>query len=203
MAFHAVRDFPEMCYEAVKFMGEVRRPQPVLFLLAAFSAHQSALNQAREQAFSTWGEISLESPCFSFEETDYYAKSMGRDLRKVFWCFERLIDPEELPARKLMTNNWEEQISTREEWGVQRPVNLDPGYIALGKLVLASTKDHAHRLYLASGIYGEVTLAFREGCWQPHPWTFPDYQRDDYHQFFSSCRDYLRQRLRHRSGESP
>jgi hypothetical protein len=58
--------------------------------------------------------------------------------------------------------------------------------------VLASTKDHAHRIYLADGIYAEVTLAFRGGAWQPLDWTYPDYRRADFQAFFTKCRDVLR-----------
>ena len=72
------------------------------------------------------------------------------------------------------------------------PLNLDPGYISLGKLALASTKDHAHRIYLDRGIYAEVTLHYRRvGGWQPMKWTFPDYRRPDYHAFFDRCREFL------------
>ena len=66
-------------------------------------------------------------------------------------------------------------------------MNLDPGYITPAKLVLASTKDHAHRLYLADGIYAEVTLAFRGKQWQPLEWTYPDYRRADFQEFFTAA----------------
>jgi hypothetical protein len=58
-------------------------------------------------------------------------------------------------------------------------------------LVLASTKDHAHRLYLRDGIYAEVTLAYRAKRWQPLEWTYPDFRRDDFQQFFTACREHL------------
>jgi hypothetical protein len=73
-------------------------------------------------------------------------------------------------------------------------LNLDPGYITLAKLVLASTKDHSHRIYLGRRIYGEITLGFRAGAWQPGEWTYPDYRRADFQRFFVECRDYLKQR---------
>ena len=78
------------------------------------------------------------------------------------------------------------------ELPVARPLNLDPGYLTEAKLVLASTKDHAHRIYLSQGIYAEVTLSYRRGRWRHHDWTYPDYQRGDYQAFFDQCRDYFR-----------
>ena len=74
-----------------------------------------------------------------------------------------------------------------------RPLNLDPGYITAAKLVLASTKDHAHRIYLQDGIYAEVTLAYRHRAWQPLEWTYPDYRRADFQEFFTRCREFLLQ----------
>ena len=77
-------------------------------------------------------------------------------------------------------------------WMATSPLNLDPGYVTLAKLVLASTKDHAHRIYLADCIYAEVTLSYRGGAWQPFEWTYPDYRRADFHVFFTRCRELLR-----------
>ena len=79
---------------------------------------------------------------------------------------------------------------------LERPLNLDPGYITDSKLVLASTKNHAHRIYLAEGIFAEITLRFQGGQWRPWEWTYPDYRRADFQQFFTDCRNYLRQRDR-------
>ena len=116
---------------------------------------------------------------------------MGSPLRKVFFAFERSFDAGNLADVKLQTNQWEQQYAGLGGHAEPRPLNLDPGYLTLGKLVLASTKDHAHRIYLAQGIYAEVTLCYRHGRWQPHPWTFADYRREDYQQFFSQCREHL------------
>ena len=77
-----------------------------------------------------------------------------------------------------------------------RPLNLDPGYLTSAKLVLASTKDHAHRIYLSRGIYAEVTLHYQDRGWQHHEWTFPDYRRADYQEFFTHARDHLRRQER-------
>lgn len=121
---------------------------------------------------------------------------MGPGLLKRFFAFKELIDPGRLADLKIQTNGWEAEYAGLGRHPEPRPLNLDPGYIALGKLVLASTKDFSHRIYLARGIYGEVTLCFRRGAWEPLPWTFADYRRADYHHFFCECRNYLHRELK-------
>lgn len=175
-------------------MGEIHQPEPVLLILAAFSRHEAALDWARHRAEEQWGGVALASPRFQFAETDYYEPTMGRDLWKCFFAFETLVDPAVLVERKIATNDWELDYAKRGGHDEPRPLNLDPGYLTPAKLVLASTKDHAHRLYLARGIYAEVTLYYKDRQWQHRDWTFPDYRREDYRQFFSACRELLRRR---------
>ncbi|MGO8751888.1 MAG: DUF4416 family protein [Thermoguttaceae bacterium] len=160
-------------------------------LLAAFSRHEEALRWGRERAVEAWGCVALASLEFDFRETNYYEPTMGPDLRKVFWAFTQPIDPGRLVELKLQTNAWEAQYAALGRHAEPRPLNLDPGYLTLGKLVLASTKDFAHRIYLGQGIFAEITLFFRHRRWEHHEWTFADYRRDDYQQFFSQCRDHL------------
>jgi hypothetical protein len=177
-------------------MGVPTPPSPVLLLLAAFSRYDAALGWGRDRAAEAFGPIALESPTFDFSETDYYEPSMGPGLKKVFFAFAGLIDPARLVEIKLRTNGWEEEYAGLGRHAEARPLNLDPGYVALGKLVLASTKDFCHRIYLDRGIYAEVTLFYRHGRWEHHPWTFADYRREDYQAFFSRCRDDLHRQSR-------
>ncbi|MGD9646951.1 MAG: DUF4416 family protein [Pirellulales bacterium] len=165
----------------------------VLPLLAAFSRYGEALDWAREQAEAAWGLLDAASPRFEFAETDYYTAEMGPGLLKQFFVFAPSNRwPERLAAVKRQTNDWEQAYANLGRHPEPRPLNLDPGYLTLAKLVLASTKDHAHRIYLADGIYAEVTLHRKHGRWQATEWTFPDYRRSEYHDFFSACRERLR-----------
>ena len=177
-------------------MGQATSPSAVLLILAAFSRHGDALQWARANAESAWGLVALQSEAFEFRETNYYDSTMGAGLWKQFFAFERLIEPERLAEFKLQSNDWETEYAALARHDEPRPLNLDPGYITLAKLVLASTKDHAHRIYLGRGIYAEITLKFRDGAWQPSEWTYPDYRRADFQGFFSRCRDYLKAVMR-------
>jgi hypothetical protein len=172
-------------------MGEIHSSLPVLFMIAATSRHAAALEWALERSVKAHGPIAIESEPFDFVETDYYTATMGAGLKKQFFAFEQLIDPASLAAIKIATNKWEAEYAASGRHVEQRPLNLDPGYITPAKLVLASTKDHAHRIYLGTGIYAEVTLNYRQRQWQPLDWTYPDYRRADYQAFFTQCRDWL------------
>lgn len=177
-------------------MGAIVLHSPVLLIMAGFSRYVEALDWGRVIATSVWGPIALTSEIFDHNETNYYERSMGFELKKVFWAFEQLVDPARLVGFKLQSNAWEEEYRQFASHSESRPLNLDPGYLTEAKLVLASTKDRDHRLYLDRGIYAEGTLHYSRGQWQTRPWTYPDYQRPDYHEFFTRCREYLRGRYR-------
>ncbi len=174
-------------------MGQICSPKPVLPLIAVFSIYPEAIQWAQQQIASTWGELGLISEPFEFDNTNYYDSTMGAGLKKQFITLKHTMDPVQLIDWKIQSNDWEAQYAQLANKPESRPLNIDPGYLDLGKLVLASSKDFAHRLYLGKGIYAEITLNYRHKVWEPLHWTFPDYQRADYQAFFSTAREYLHQ----------
>jgi hypothetical protein len=177
-------------------MGRTAAVRPVLVVVGAFSRHDAALAWAKEKCEQRFGPIGLMSERFAFTETNYYDQTMGQGLLMQFAAFERLADPAELPDWKTETNGWEDEYAKLAAHEEERPLNLDPGYLTEAKLVLASTKDHHHRIYLRDGVYAEATLVFQSGQWRARDWTYPNYRRADYQEFFTRCRDYLRTRFR-------
>ncbi|MBA4018987.1 MAG: DUF4416 domain-containing protein [Pirellula sp.] len=176
-------------------MGEVRAQHPpTLPLVAVITKYLEALEWARERCAEHWGAPLLESPTFTFNETSYYDATMGAGLGKTFLAFGCEYDPGELASIKHLTNAWEAEYAALGRHPEPRPLNLDPGYLTAAKLVLASTKDHAHRIYLGHGMFAEITLFYRHGTWQSHEFTFPDYRRADFHAFFQTCRERLKGR---------
>jgi hypothetical protein len=183
-------------------MGQVGTPPPVLLIMAVISREAAVRDWARDWGVSQFGPLCFESEPFDFIETEYYRTTMGEDLKKVFMAFERLVAPDVLPQIKVLTNAAESVCAAQFVSDVPRPLNLDPGLISESKLVLASTKDHAHRIYLGMGIFGELTLRFSHRTWQPFDWTYPDYRREDFHRFFSTCREHLRRANRAHAGSA-
>jgi hypothetical protein len=176
-------------------MAAIQPHRPVLLILAAFSRYSEAIEWGKERAVQAWGPIALQSEWFDHGETNYYQATMGPDLKKTFFAFESLVDPVGIVEWKKASNQREAEYQSLGRHPEARPLNLDPGYLTEAKLILASTKDRDHRIYLGRGIYAENTLYFTRGAWQTRPWTYPDYQRADYHRFFAQCREFLRHQL--------
>jgi Domain of unknown function (DUF4416) len=173
-------------------LAKPQPPPPSLLLAAVFSRHDAALEWTEERLTGAWGRVQLRSPRFDHSETRYYEAEMGARLRKQFLVFEGLFDPQQLSKRKLESNQLEEDLAGAGNFVELRPVNIDPGYLTLTKLVLASAKDRAHRLYMAEGIYAEECLYYLDGCWQTRPWTYADYKRADFQAFFIEARELLK-----------
>ena len=167
----------------------------VKLICGVITGRKDLLERSREALSSEFGPIDNESDLFPFEHTKYYEKEMGTGLVRKLYSFEKPIDPGTIADIKLRTIQMEEDMTRDSDTDVQRVVNLDPGYISLLKLVLATTKDRGHRIYLRDGIFAEVTLQYVEGGFQPLPSTYPDYRQDEYRKFFGRIREEFRKGL--------
>ncbi len=176
-------------------MAEPVFPDPVLLIVAVFSRHPEVLAWARQRLEQLFGPVARVSPAYAFNQTAYYESTMGPGLQKQFFVFHDLVPADSLPAIKLRTNALEAELAQTSEYPEARPLNLDPGILTLGKFLLATTKDQAHRIYLRDGIYAEVTLRFQARAFEPWPWTYADYQLPLVRGFLKEARDFYRQRL--------
>jgi len=187
-------------------MGDVRQVEPVKLFIGMLSAYPGAFADAESHLVQILGPVDLRSDLFAHEFTEYYRDEMGHPLVRYFAAFENLVPPDRLASIKRLANEIEQRMAATSEWPVVRPMNLDPGYIAPSKLVLASTKDYSHRIHLEEGIYAEVTLLFSGGAWRTLEWTYPDYRTPAYHEFFSRVRRRLleqREESTHKSRNLP
>jgi len=173
-------------------MGLVHAPDPVKLVIAMLGITQNSLEEAEAALMATFGGIDLRSQDLPFTHTRYYEREMGAGLLRRIVSFTTLVDPGELASTKLATNAIEASLALEG----QRRVNLDPGYLTAAKLVLATTKNNAHRIYLGQGIYAEVTLAYHDGAYRPWPWTYPDYAEGTYNEILLRIRQHYLAQLR-------
>ncbi|MGD9486852.1 MAG: DUF4416 family protein [Calditrichaceae bacterium] len=173
-------------------MGKIKEQLPVKFFAAITCQHSVNIPEVIENIEVKFGKIDRKSPIFNFDDfTNYYSSEMGTDLKKLFVSFECLALPELLIERKIQSNKVEYEISDSSI----RKVNIDPGYITEAKMILATTKDYSHRIYLGKGIFGDLHLKFEKKSFQPQLWTYPDYQQELSIRFFDEMRNIYRQQL--------
>jgi hypothetical protein len=172
-------------------MGKEKNSLPVKLITAIYSNKIELFNAVEEKLTGKYGAIDLKSEIFDFTYTDYYEKEMGLNLKKKFISFEKLIEPVSLSDIKIFTN----QIESHNLEDNNRQVNIDPGYLSHAKLVLASTKDYTHRIYIGKGIYAEVTLYYQDKNYRGWPWTYPDYTSELSLSFFQKVRSVYHNKI--------
>ncbi|MBN2049229.1 MAG: DUF4416 family protein [Spirochaetales bacterium] len=174
-------------------MGEREPFPPAKLILGVLYAPEYPPETFRPVLAEAFGPIDFWSDAIPFTFTDYYTGEMGSGLSRCFVSFQDLICPSRLWEYKILSNRAEERFPSPGGRGV----NLDPGVLTLHSLILATTKNHSHRIPLSDGIYGEITLLYRKGAFHDLPWTYPDYRTEGYKTILSEIRTILCSQLKH------
>lgn len=154
-------------------MGIVREHPPVKYFAGVLFQRHLDRNDFEKYIRDKIGEIESSSELFGFLHTQYYEKEMGPDLLKYYIVFKDLQSPLMLPDIKLLTNEIEDYFADPEG---KRRINIDPGYVSEAKVVLATTKNFDHRVYVGKGIYADIQLRLRIKAFRENEWTYPDYR---------------------------
>jgi hypothetical protein len=179
-------------------MGKLHAPIPAKLFVGMISRDTGLFPTCAERLAETYGPVDMRSEVLPWDHSDYYRDEMGTDLRRMFLFFDRLIDPGDLARIKLHTIQLEEVLSCPAASPSRRAVNLDPGYITEAKVVLATTKDFPHRIYIGEGVYAESTLHYSKisRTYLAVDHTYPDFRSPYCRDLFNKAREKLRRALR-------
>lgn len=169
-------------------MGNTSPPEPSLLFIGSLFSSREILNSVSVILREKFNGVLFHSENINWDYTDYYNEELGTPIQKRFIFFDSLFDPSLLADTKIITNDIENLFLKNN----RRKINLDPGYLSLSKVVLASTKNYSHRIYLGKGIYAEVTLIYKNGKFIPLPYTYPDYKSKEYLRIFLEAREYVK-----------
>ncbi|MFH1452625.1 MAG: DUF4416 family protein [Armatimonadota bacterium] len=167
-------------------MGKETSKEKVKLITGILTSDKESADKLIKDLTKKYGETDYRSDYIDFIFTNYYEDEMGGNILRKFISFKTLINPEDLHKIKIFTNKLEQKHLSASGG---RVVNLDPGYICLGKLILATTKNQQHRIYLKNGIFAEVTLRYKNKTFRSWEWTYPDYATDEYISIFNKIRD--------------
>lgn len=169
-------------------MGKPEQPAPSLLFTGILFNDDNCLRVAKKTLIENYDNCVLETPPFPWDYSEYYKEELGANIKKTFIFFKKLIMPDQIIDIKLQTNQIEESFSENNK----RKINIDPGYLTLANVVLATTKNYSHRIYLGKGIYGEVTLIYKNNTYSPYIFTYQDYQDTRTIEVFLEARKYLK-----------
>jgi hypothetical protein len=185
-------------------MSEPLEPTPVFFFYGLlFRRDIISLTDVKERIEKMpvlkWHPIDGEFDLLLDEAslTNYYQKEMGKQelLTRAYVFSDLKVKREDLVNVKLATNELEKAL--QQNWQMAgRVVNIDPGYLALEQVVLATCKPYGHRVYLGQGVYGELTYQFQGGHYHPLEWTYPDYCEKGVRDHFEKVRTTLKESLK-------
>ncbi|MEM9367928.1 MAG: DUF4416 family protein [Planctomycetota bacterium] len=176
-------------------MADTKNVEPVIRFCAIIGRDPLHRRVVRERLTERWGDPVEVAESLPFVAGGYYNEAMGTGLEKDLIGFRGVADPSDLADWKHETNRMEREFASDLASDVTRPVNLDPGYVTQAKLVLATTKDRDHRIYLRKGMFAEITLNYVGKKWVWHRWTYPDYRTEKVAAFATQCRIRLRKHL--------
>lgn len=179
-------------------MWELKSPDRVKLIIGILAADEKSLEMAKEALGEKFGAIDLASDVWAFTQTSYYKNETGENILRQFVSVERTISPARLAKMKHKTNKIEQVLANEIGGDLPRPVNLDPGIISPANLILATTKNFAHRIYIGKKMFAEVTLMYDNGAWKTFEYTYPDYRQECYFEFFDKVRTRLLEQLKSR-----
>ncbi len=174
-------------------MGCVYEFEKEKLIIGVIYHDKEILDKALKILTSEFGDIEAVSEEFSFSEefSTYYDDEIGGEGLRRIYSFKDTVDPARQADIKIRTNEIEAEFAIDGK----RRINLDPGFINHGRLMLATTKETGFRVPLKDGIYTELTLFWARGGWQKLPWTYRDYQSERVQKFITEVRrTYLSQR---------
>ena len=174
-------------------MGNVKSVAKVKLFVAMLSPNLDIFEKVKPYLEKEFGKIDTESDIIPFAYTEFYEKEMGKGIMRKFYSFSQLIDPMDLSKIKIKTNSIEKDFFTVDG---NRTINLDPGYIALSKLVLASVKERPHRICIGNGIFAEITLYFEKKSFRAWERTYPDYASSEYISYLNKVRSIYAENLK-------
>ncbi len=173
-------------------MSNPSEAEGVKLISSLFSADANLIDRVILEMEGLFGPTDWISPAFFFDRTKYYEKEMGWPLHRRFISFKTLVRPQDIVEIKLKTN----ALEIKESQSGKREINIDPGYVALERLVLATGKNYTHRIYLSKGIYADLTLIFQRGSFRPLAWTYKDYADPESIDYFNELRERYKRQIR-------
>ncbi len=176
-----------------KIMSGPLEVLPVIPVISVISSDNMLKKRTGLILESQFGSTDLISGLYPFNLSDYYEEEMGMELTRQWFSFKELRDASRLAEWKLICAELEEQFLDKRS---NRRVNIDPGYLDYGKLVLASFKSAPDKIYIGRGVWAHTCLRYGHGQFTAPDHSFPDFIEGRFNDFMLEVRANYRRILK-------
>jgi hypothetical protein len=167
----------------------LKPPSAAKYFFALTGANKCIHSEVELSLAREFGPLGDRSEIYSFSAfTSYYDEELGGATWKYLIALDQLRPVDGIVDAKLITEELEGRFAQHVAGKRQRTINIDPGYLTGWQVVLASVKNHGHRLYMGNGVYCELTLLYQHREFHALPWTYTDYTSAPVLSFFRLLR---------------
>ncbi len=185
------RDFREFIYRRVVDHGRAGNSSKGQTVLRIITASGELAQSAEAALVKKYGDIDFKTAKIPFAHTEYYG-GMGGICSG---CCSRSGSSSGVRTSWRSSSSptgWKRKLSGKD----RRIVNIDPGYLTLSNVFLASCKEYFHRAYLREGVYLENEYRFVARHYEPWGLDVSRLQAAEYLDFFHGVRRLYAQQVR-------
>jgi hypothetical protein len=169
---------------------ELQIPPPVVLFYSVIYSKSHFKEQEIISLLATNGPFQVLNPTHN-PSVEYYSKEMGKELARVILSSLTLVQRDSLAEFKLEAIDLEKKFSKNQ----LRTINIDPGFLSLENMILATSKPYAHRVSIGKGVYADLNYIYSRGTYNATPWTYPDYLCEEKLSYFHKIREHLKSEI--------
>ncbi|MDX1957099.1 MAG: DUF4416 family protein [Leptospiraceae bacterium] len=163
-----------------------RKPESAIFFLIVSFNYLEIYFKVKELAEQVFYPVHLESPSlprWREEFTERIGNSFGEETRIL--SFKRRINRDELPELKKKAIKIQKKLEAKDY-----SLKLIPGYLTSHNVVISSSYDDFHRIYLFQGVFAEIVYKYERLDLIPTDSSPEFFSMKDVHYFFTALRDF-------------
>lgn len=165
----------------------------LIFALMWSKEKEEFLKIAEQKIQKDFGEIINQTKEYTTTYSKYYEKEMGKNLVKKFVVVDKIIKKDEIIRLKKYSQMLEKELSIADN----RNINIDPLYLDLDQVVVATSKWRGNRIYIGENVFAELELWYHHKSFQPFLWTYLDYKEKI--DFFNQTRQIFKKKMKNKS----
>ncbi|TGL62363.1 DUF4416 family protein [Leptospira sarikeiensis] len=165
--------------------SKLKKPLPASFFIVVSYENEEAYYRLKKKAEDSFSQTLYESkplPKWTHQFENFLDSPIGRFTRIL--SLKRRISREELPSLQTQCGKFQTSLRKSDE-----SIRILPGYLTPYNLVLASTEEDLHRIYMFHGVFAEIIYTYQGQKWIPQAPSSEFFKHPEVIYFFTNLRE--------------